>query len=322
MKLKIKQQNPEGKPISEEEKKRGSSSQKMSNCMTPPLQTLQDSPKSKENSSQNILINNLNLDKIDEVLHNMNNANDTMNDFANSNEEHVNLSNSNRITINNLPSNLPLILKNASNEESIDIGLMVRSGPIIPVVSKRKSLRNDDLVDPSNNFLMKMLEMKAQSIDSTSSMSVEVFAEDVNNCLGEIDPDFKENNKRPSGNKESFLKIQDRSGLDDLEHEESVSKNKGEESESRENNKEEEGLSPIVKQEEGEKEKKIQKRNEEKIQRKIQEKIEEKNDEKIQEKIQEIIQKKVIEKYIEKIQEKNTEKLHPLSEEKKKKRFI
>lgn len=109
----------------------------------------------------------------------------------------------------------------SSNEESIDIG------QIDPSLCKKKS-RSEEIVDYTNQFLIKMLEMKLLREESNSSMSVEVYAEDVNNFLADINYDMQEIFKRGSIEKESFLKIHDRSGLDEMDHCESHTNSKNE----------------------------------------------------------------------------------------------
>ena len=163
----------------------------------------------------NLIINNLELDKI--ILNN----------------DQGKLSSSHRI-IEIAKENLPSLREKSVTEECIDIGQMIRSGPLEPPPSsKRKSLRNEDLVDPTNEFLTHMLEIKLlRDEESTSSLDVEVFGDDNKNNLLEIEADIKEINKRDSIHKDSFLRIHDRSGLDDSEHCDSgsLSKNRGEES--------------------------------------------------------------------------------------------
>ena len=165
---------------------------------SPQTRIMHDSPLSKplliDPDLGEIIINPLNLNKL----------------LGGTECNDLKLSTSPRL-IENLPS---VRLKSVHDErESIDIGQMIRSGPL-QQFSKKKSFKNEDLVDPTNQFLTRMLDMKILRGDSTSSMEVEVNPEDVEKCLLDIKPDY-ELFKRNSVEKDYFLKIHDRSGFDD-----------------------------------------------------------------------------------------------------------
>ena len=181
-----------------------------SHSQSPQTRIMHDSPLSKpqiiDPDLGEIIINPLNLNKL----------------LGGTESNEFKLSTSPRL-IENLPS---VRLKSVHEErESIDIGQMIRSGPL-QQFSKKKSFKNEDLVDPTNQFLTHMLDMKLLRGDSTSSMGVELNAEDVEKCLLDIKPDF-ELFKRNSIEKDYFLKIHDRSGFDDSDAG-SVEKFKGE----------------------------------------------------------------------------------------------